>query len=180
MNVNKKEQLDKIEQLLERYYDGLTSEAEEKELKCYFEQADVPPHLLTEKQFFCQMDAASPPVPEGLEDRLNASIDRWDSQERRSMKVKRGIRLRRLQWAGSIAASLLLLFSIGVYLHIPQKPKDTCATPEEAYAQAQKALTMFSSALNKGIAEMETAQTVAIRMQENINEQLNRINPIEP
>lgn len=174
MNVNE------IEKLLTRYYDGLTSEAEERELKRYFAEADVPPHLQTEKQFFSRTGTNCPPIPEGLESRLNTCIDQWDTQEKRTLKVKKGIRQRRLQWAGSIAASLLLLFSIGTYLYGPQTPKDTCATPEEAYAQAQKALTAFSVAINKGIAEMETAQSTATRMQENINEQLNRINHMKP
>lgn len=81
-----------------------------------------------------------------------------------------------IQWLGSIAASLLLLFSVGMYLYKPSAPKDTCATPEEAYMQAQKALVMLSSRLNKGMEEVETVQEATGKIRENVYEQLNRIN----
>lgn len=41
--------VNEIEQLLVRYYDGETNEAEEKELKKFFAQEDIPAHLLAEK-----------------------------------------------------------------------------------------------------------------------------------
>ena len=45
----------------------------------------------------------------------------------------------------------------GLYLYKPYPaPQDTCATPEEAYVQAQKALIMLSSSLNKGIEKVES------------------------
>ena len=125
-----------IEALLERYYDAQTSEAEEQRLKDFFLHEEVPVHLQAEKEMFLQLQASG--VPEGLEERLSQSIDRWGKKHRTL----------RLQWIGSIAASLLLLFGAGWYLQEPPR-KDTCATPEEAYAEAQKALVMFSTALNK-------------------------------
>ena len=54
-----------------------------------------------------------------------------------------------------------------------------CATPEEAYAQAQKALIMLSSSLNKGIEKVESVQEATGKIQENVNEQLNRLNNIK-
>ena len=61
--------VNEIEELLVRYYDGETNEAEEKELKEFFAQADVPAHLLAEKRLFMQLAsstysgwAALPPV----------------------------------------------------------------------------------------------------------------------
>ena len=41
--------VNEIEQLLVRYYDGETNEAEEKELKKFFAQEDIPAHLLARK-----------------------------------------------------------------------------------------------------------------------------------
>lgn len=51
--------------------------------------------------------------------------------------------------------------------------------PEEAYAQAQKALIMLSSSLNKGIEKVESVQEATGKIQENVNEQLNRLNNIK-
>ena len=141
-----------IEALLERYYDAQTSEAEEQRLKDFFLHEEVPPHLQAEKEMFLQLQATD--VPEGLEERLSQSIDRW-SKKHRTL---------RLQWIGSIAASLLLLFGAGWYLQEPPR-KDTCATPEEAYMEAQKALVLFSTALNKGMKQMDVLQETTERVE---------------
>ena len=141
-----------IEALLERYYDAQTSEAEEKQLKDFFFHEEVPPHLQAEKEIFLQLQASE--VPEGLEERLSQSIDRWSKKNRTI----------RLQWIGSIAASLLLLFGAGWYLQEPSR-KDTCTTPEEAYVEAQKALVLFSTALNKGMKQMDVLHETTERME---------------
>ena len=141
-----------IEALLERYYDAQTSEAEEKQLKDFFFHEEVPAHLQAEKEMFLQLQATD--VPEGLEERLSQSIDRWGKKHRTL----------RLQWIGSIAASLLLLFGAGWYLQEPPR-KDTCATPEEAYMEAQKALVLFSTALNKGMKQMDVLQETTERVE---------------
>lgn len=112
--------VNEIEQLLVRYYDGETNEAEEKELKKFFAQEDIPAHLLAEKKLFAQLASQpEPETPEGLESKLSGLIDEWDTRERRTMKIKKRTRIIRLQWMGSIAASLLLLFSVGMYLYKP-------------------------------------------------------------
>ena len=141
-----------IEALLERYYDAQTSEAEEQRLKDFFLHEEVPAHLQAEKEMFLQLQATD--VPEGLEERLSQSIDRWGKKHRTL----------RLQWIGSIAASLLLLFGAGWYLQEPPR-KDTCATPEEAYMEAQKALVLFSTALNKGMKQMDVLQETTERVE---------------
>ena len=141
-----------IEALLERYYDAQTSEAEEQRLKDFFLHEEVPAHLQAEKEMFLQLQATD--VPEGLEERLSQSIDRWGKK----------YRTLRLQWIGSIAASLLLLFGAGWYLQEPPR-KDTCATPEEAYMEAQKALVLFSTALNKGMKQMDVLHETTERME---------------
>ena len=141
-----------IEALLERYYDAQTSEAEEQRLKDFFLHEEVPAHLQAEKEMFLQLQATD--VPEGLEERLSQSIDRWGKKHRTL----------RLQWIGSIAASLLLLFGAGWYLQEPPR-KDTCATPEEAYMEAQKALVLFSTALNKGMKQMDALHETTERVE---------------
>ena len=57
--------VDRINELLERYYDARTTEAEEQELKQFFACGEVPDHLLTEKAMFMQMQAmADTPIPQ--------------------------------------------------------------------------------------------------------------------
>lgn len=160
-----------IEELLERYYNAQTSEAEEQRLREYFIHEETPPHLQKEKEMFLQLQAAK--VPEGLEERLSKQIDQWATQER---FVQKNPRRRTLQWIGSIAASLLIFFSIGWYFHAPQPRKDTCATPEEAYIHTEKALMMFAQALNKGVKQMEVIQENTEKVERNIQKQLNKLN----
>lgn len=141
-----------IEALLERYYDAQTSEAEEQRLKDFFLHEEVPAHLQAEKEMFLQLQVSA--VPEGIEERLSQSIDRWGKKQRTL----------RLQWIGGIAASLLLLFGAGWYLQDTPR-KDTCATPEEAYIEAQRALVMFSTALNKGMKQMDVLHETTERVE---------------
>lgn len=172
--------VNEIDRLLVRYYDGETTDAEERELKRFFSEEEIPAHLLAEKELFLQMSVQpAPELPEGLEDRLIHQVDEWDSQEKRAIKWEKHTRNIRMQWVGSIAASLLILFSVGLYIYKPSASpilQDTCATPEEAYIEAQKALLLFSSTLNSGMEQVETAQKTTQRMQETVNQQLNRIN----
>ena len=160
-----------IEDLLERYYNAQTSEAEEQRLKDFFCHEDVPPYLQKEKEMFFELQGIQ--VPEGLEERLSKHIDQWAMQER---FIQKSSSRRRLQWIGSIAASLLILFSIGWYFHAPQPRQDTCATPEEAYIHTEKALMMFAQALNKGVKQMEVIQESTDKVERNIQKQLNKLN----
>lgn len=158
-----------IERLLERFYNAETSEQEEQDLKDFFHQGEVPPHLLAEKEMFMQLQASD--APEGMEERLGNLIDQWELTEQKTQKKRR---IFHLQWIGSIAASLLLVIGMSLYFHEPQR-KDTCATPEEAYAHAEKALVMFSEALNKGIRPIQDME----KTNENIRKQINKLNNIE-
>lgn len=126
------------------------------------------------------MQLAGQSMPEGMEQRLNDMIDRWDRAEKQSHKMRRQTRIVRIKWIGGIAASLLILFSVGTYIYTQETeyvvPQDTCATPEEAYAQTQKALVLLSSSLNKGVEQMESIQKTTEKVNNKVNKQLNKIN----
>ena len=85
-----------IEELLERYYNAQTSEAEEQRLREYFIHEETPPHLQKEKEMFLQLQAVQ--VPEGLEEKLSKQIDQWAIQERfipKSTQRRHGVVLQR-------------------------------------------------------------------------------------
>ena len=175
--------IDEIERLLDRYYDGRTTESEELELKRFFLEEEVPAHLLTEKELFLQLSAVEEPeVPAHLESNLNRLIDEWDAREKHITQLSILKRKRWIHWIGSAAACLVLSFSVGMYLYkpyTPPTPQDTCASPEEAYEEAQKALVMLSSTLNKGIENVQAVEHTTQKMQNSVNQQLNRINSIK-
>lgn len=77
-------------------------------------------------------------VPEGLEDRVKASVqERSDSRHR-------------ILWLSGAAASLVIIASLGLSLR-PKPLKDTFDDPVVAYAEVEKALLSFSETVNNQI-----------------------------
>lgn len=154
MNANE------IRKLLDRYYDGQTTEAEEEEMKRFFDSNGVPAEMAEEQAFFKRLQTPVPPVPEGLEQRISRQIDGWNTIEKTSSRRARIVSLR---WIIGIAACLLLIFSIGFFVNSRTDEKDfatqqdTYDNPEDAYAETQRALMKFSKSLNKGLAKVDEA-----------------------
>ncbi len=152
MNVNK------AEELLARYYEGQTSEAEELALKRFFAENEVPEHLQCDKMLFLGMDEEVE-VPQGLEERLSKAIDELARRKQQTVAARKPGRIIPLRWIGSVAACLIVAFAVGTYFATqPSVPKDTCATPEEAYEYTYHALAQLYTTLNRGFEEIETAQ----------------------
>lgn len=165
---------DRINELLYRYYEALTTEAEEEELRRFFIEGVVPAHLMGERELFMQLQASSAEivVPEGLEERLSAAIDSWAAQEE-STKEQYRKPIFRMRWISGIAASVLVVLAMGWQLYEPNSTrKDTCATPEEAYLEAHDALMQFALALNKGTQQIAMVQSTTQKIGEDISEYL--------
>lgn len=162
---------ERINELLERYYEALTTEAEEEELRRFFTEGEVPARLMGEKELFLQLQEVSAEVsaPEGLEERLTTAIDSWAAQE--ETERKRRSRIYRLRWMSGIAASIVVLLAFGWNLYEPER-RDTCATPEEAYAEAHEALMQFAWALDKGTQQIAMVQSTTEKIEESISEYL--------
>ena len=160
-----------IKRLLEHYYNGEATLEEEKQLKEYFGQTDIPASLQADKkmfQFFTRPQTE--PLPEGLEQRLSASIDRWQIQEQLlAGKHKRRTLVPLLQRTLGIAASVLLIAGVSLYIvrQDPQ-PQDTFDDPALAYAEAQRAFQLFASALDKGKAHLEKAESTTREIQNKL------------
>ncbi len=85
----------KIEDLLERYFEGTTSCEEEKELRRFFCGRNVPEHLEMYSSFF-------------------ASLDRESKEfHKKQLPKKSSFRHRLIYSIGGIAAGLLLIIGIG-------------------------------------------------------------------
>lgn len=161
---------ERINELLERYYEALTTETEEEELRRFFSEGEVPAHLMGERDLFLQLQAASAgvTVPEGLEERLSDAIDSWAAQEE---CPKRHSRIYRLRWIGGIAASVLMIVAFSWNLYEPAR-KDTCATPEGAYLEAHDALMQFAMALDRGTQQIDMVHSTTQKIGEDISEYL--------
>jgi hypothetical protein len=127
-------ELNRIEAILEKYFQGETSILEEKELKNYFSSSDVAQHLEQYKPLFGYFSKAK-------EQEFKQTIP---------LQAKK----RNVAWL-SIAASVVVLLGISTftYLYQPQEPNDlgTYDSPEAAFEATQKALSMLSKNVNVGI-----------------------------
>lgn len=148
-----------IKVLAEKYFEGLTSVEEERLLLDYFSGDNVDASLMDDCKFFMALNGMRV-MPEGdeetesrLRDRLSRQIDGWNMVEKTSIRVVRRIDLR---WLGGLAASLLLVLSLGLYFNSRQEEspitmQDTFSDPRDAAAETQRALMKFSVDLNKGL-----------------------------
>ncbi len=154
--------LQKIEKLLQKYYNGETSLEEEEVLRTFFASRDVPGHLEAEKEMFSyyysqSSDEATNP---NLEGKILDAI-RIEGSRYRMQPVKK-----RLYLFTSIAASFLIL--LGSYFLITgkngigfslNKYKDTHESPELAYLETKKTLLLISEKFNRGTKELQTLST---------------------
>lgn len=164
--------IDDIKQLLDRYYDGSSNYADEHRLRAYFSGYDVADELATDKDIFLSLsDKSRGEVPEDLGDRISAEIDNWNERE----KLKRRFTFRTLI---SIAASLAVAVTIGVWFM--QQPVSTRQqlSPEEAYAQTEKALIIFAKAIDKSVNGIENFDRTTNKIDMQINSHLKQLNEI--
>lgn len=136
-------ELDKIENILEKYFQGETTIAEENQLKEYFSSSDVAQHLEQYKPIFGYF----------------SQVKQQKSTQEIPLKTKR----RNVAWL-SIAASIVVLLGIGTYLFmsqentapvVAQSELGTYDDPEEALKATQKALSLLSSNVNVGIESVQ-------------------------
>jgi hypothetical protein len=132
-------ELDRIENLLEKYFEAATSIAEEKELKDYFASSDVAQHLKQYQPIFGYSTQAK-------HEQFKATIPLIT--KKRSSVV----------WF-SVAASVFVLLSVGLFTfnHYNQPKSNDLGTyddPEIAYRETRKALAMISEHVNTGIGSM--------------------------
>jgi len=136
-------ELDKIELLLEKYFQGDTSIAEENELKLYFSSLNVAQHLEQYKLMFGYFS-------QGKEQQFKQGIPLLSKK-------------RQVAWL-SIAASVIVLLGIGTYIYVnydnagQSQNLGTYDDPEEAFKETQKALALLSNHVNTGIESVHYVQ----------------------
>lgn len=131
-------ELNKIEDLLEKYNAALTSLEEDAQLKAFFEQAIIPKHLKVYKTLF---DCISISAKQSFKNKIPLKTNN------KSLKKL------------SIAAVILLLF--GLFLQNNSK-QNTAAISDEylnTYAKTKQALEMLSTQLNRGTYKLNSLNT---------------------
>ena len=131
-------ELHKIELLLEKYFQGETSIAEEKELRAYFASSDVAQHLEQYRPMF--------------------SFFTHEKNHKSKQQVPLKSNKRYAGWL-SIAASVVVLLGIAFAWDQNQETDlGTYDNPEAAFRETQKALSLLSGNVNKGIESVQYVQ----------------------
>ena len=136
-------EFNKIEILIEKYFQGETSIAEEKELRSYFSSPDVAPHLEHYKAMFGYFTEAK--------------------QQKFTQEIPQQTINRKVMWL-SIAASIVVLFGMVTFFMIntdeavTQNELGSYDSPEQAFRETQKALALLSSNVNIGIESVSYMQ----------------------
>ncbi|HEU4788706.1 MAG TPA: hypothetical protein VFS71_03385 [Flavobacterium sp.] len=140
-------EFNKMEALLEKYFEGETSIAEENELKDYFSSSNVAPHLEQYRPLFGYFTEAK-------EQKLTNNVFPVSKK-------------RKLAWL-SIAASIVVLMGVGTYTYFntnsvkENKELGTYDDPEEAFEATQKALAMLSDNVNVGVEGVQYLQVYEV------------------
>ena len=120
------------------------------------------------------------PIPEGLEERLSAKIDEWEREEKEQQKTRRRRQLPSILRYTAIAASVALVFGVGVhYLRLDEPvnlaEQDTYQDPAKAQLEAERALNLLAANLNKGMGHLEKAKALSDKAENTLNKQLKAL-----
>jgi hypothetical protein len=146
--------LQKIEQLIEKYEKGETTHDEEKLLKAIFLNENVPSPLNNYKALFSFYKSSKNEnlLSSDFDERVLAAIE----EENKIIPIYQNTR-KRLYLISSIAAGILIL--LGLYFRYgwsDKTLKETFNDPVLAYNETKKILLKISSNLNSGVNEMKS------------------------
>jgi thiamine kinase-like enzyme len=125
-------EINKIEELIEKYLEGNTSLQEENVLKTFFLSQNIPSHLNQYKAVFSYYS---------------------QSKKETTKEIILPKKHKSIKWI-RIAASVFLVTMIASYLYQNTTKKEdlgTFDTPEEAFVETHKALQLVASNINSGM-----------------------------
>ncbi len=133
-------ELNKIEKILEHYFEGNSSTADEKMLQDYFTSSNVAQHLQQYQPLFGFFEEA----------KQQKYMQELPLQTKKRNSVV---------WL-SIAASIVVLFSAGLFLYTNKEANQeqglgTYDNPEIAFQETQKALQLLATNVNVGIESVK-------------------------
>ncbi|PJB13496.1 MAG: hypothetical protein CO119_01205 [Flavobacteriales bacterium CG_4_9_14_3_um_filter_40_17] len=122
--------MESIEKLLEKYFEAETTLQEEDQLKAYFTEEKIAPHLVQYVSLFGYFEQSKKELSPGLAFEIPA-------------------RFRYVRW---MSAAAVLIIGFSVYFNYRQNQQQKQA--EKAYQQAKEALEILSANFNNGAKEL--------------------------
>ncbi len=137
----------RINSLLQKYFEAETTLDEENELITYFSSDEVDEDLKMYVPLFSGLTELSAERDLALEDDLMNHI--LESEHREKMRYRF-----MWQWVTGVAAAVVLvMLAVNFYTNQNQW-KDTFKDPDQAYAQASKTLEYVAGKYNQGLAQL--------------------------
>ena len=170
--MSNKLSLHKVKELLESYYEGRTTLNEEKQLKRFFANENIPPEFEADRLYFESLeDYAGSLVPPNIESIVTGSIQKEEFERK-----ERKNRIYRIVTGTSIAASLLLFFVVGWFIvqnRYSNQLVDTYTDPQIAFEQTRALLQKVSKNMNKASKELQYMSVISETME--IMEPINQL-----
>ena len=152
----------KINNLLEKYWEGETTLQEEATLRQYFNEADVAEELLPFQPLFKFF----------REEQENMVGEDFENKLLEKLRMEETPQVRRIDWFKNVrriaAAAIILLGSFFIYKsvstpdEVDRFAKYDAKTEQEAYERTKAALALISNKINKG-ANQATKGLVEVR-----------------
>lgn len=155
-----------IEQLLERYFQCETSLEEERILRTFFSQSDVPVALLPYRELFAyeQSEPLEDTLGDDFDERILAIIDEEEEKQPRykARVITMDHRLRPLYRA---AAAVAIIVSLGLAAQMPYERQATIDAEQFAAQHAKDTATVIGQS---AVAMADSAKTDSMKMRTNI------------
>lgn len=176
---------EKIKALLEKYYEGDSSNEEEKLLRNYFLGDHIDDEFLPHRDIFIFSESemiSNKDIP----DISNEIWDNIQSSNNVNTFKKRKLIYNYLSIAASIAILIVSFFFIRDEIQNKDtiQFEDTYENPELAYLQAKEALLYVSAKLNSGTEHLDPIKTIdkgaeELKVLSTFNQGLNELKTIE-
>jgi hypothetical protein len=134
---------EELKKLLEKYYEGTTSESEELAIRKFFSKKNIPSEFEAEKEifgFYSSLENIPEPSTD-FEEKIMSAVNNSIST---SGEKRRFV----ISLLGA-AAGVLILIGTYFFFVYQKQPRDTFSDPQLAYAETMKILYDVSSRLNK-------------------------------
>ena len=168
-----------IDQLLERYWDGLTTLEEEHILRIFFSQKEIPGHLMKYKSLFeYEKDQKELGLGHDFDDRILQQVQACPQDKMNTtvlaQRLTLSYRLRPLYRAAAIVAVFLLVGGAVQYTFNQQKNpqgwdynaanyQDTYRIPQEAFEAGMGGLEEIQDLLQTSPNTLDTLPTLSIK-----------------
>lgn len=161
--------IEKIEQLLDKYFEGRTSHREERELRRFFASEEVPEHLESYRDQFTDPGHFKEAVTGDFDALARIDFTGSGSEEGSAVSLSRQPRNRRtLQWTLRIAAGFILLlvgFSAGLMVQSsPRSPDKELAALKQEVSEIKSAL-IYGTTQQASASERLSAVQLSTRLQ---------------